>query len=862
MGYLITGKNDLKTWCLLNGREELLNEWDYSKNEDLTPSEVAYGSNKKRNWICSKGHTWLQSPNARALRNHNCPYCSNHMVWSGYNDLATLNPELAKEWNYKKNALQPSEVTINSGKKVWWVCDKGHEWEATVCDRSEGGGCPYCSNRKIIKGFNDIATTHPEIVKEWDFEKNSLSPYEVSYGSPIKIWWKCSEGHSFQQTVNNRIGNKNKCPYCSNKKVFSGFNDFETWCINNHQEILLDEWDFDNKLKPSEVSAYSHMKVSWICSMCKDRWFAAISTRTRHLEVFGCKKCATKQAKLIEAKEKAKNGLSLRDIYPQITLEWDYEKNQELKPNEILPGSNRIVWWKCPKGHSYRANVNRRTGLGTGCPICVNKEVLKGYNDLETTNPSLVEEWDKKKNLGVLPSEVVANSHLSVWWKCKECGNEWKAIISSRTRGTGCPRCAREYSSSFPEQVLYFYLNKIYPDAINGDRHLDVELDIYVPSCNIAFEYDGSAWHKSFEKDIKKNNICEMEGIKLYRIRERKCPSLPISENCIVIDVESEAEKHIEEALKNLLHILGQNISVDLESDRAAIYGQYRKKLREKSLEFTNPELLQYWDYENNIIKPSHVYKGSHMKVWWICSKGHKYQGSVNNRVKGIGCPICHGNQVLEGENDFATWCKQNQKEYLLDEWDYIKNSIKPFEITKSPKDMYWWKCPKGHSYQSYVYNRIKGVGCPFCSGKRIIKGFNDLRTLYPNLVQEWDFKRNEKDPSDYTKGSNKKVYWICPQGHNFEAIIERRTSGGGCPYCSGKRVLSGTNDFATEYPDIAAEWDYPKNEIDPTKIKGGSNKRVWWKCRKCGNEWQTSVGNRTSQGTGCPLCSKKKHKR
>ncbi len=87
MGQFITGENDLQTWCLKNKREEIIGEWDYEQNDGLTPSDVAYGSNIKRGWVCSKGHKWMQSPNARTLRYHNCPYCSNFYVLKGFNDL-------------------------------------------------------------------------------------------------------------------------------------------------------------------------------------------------------------------------------------------------------------------------------------------------------------------------------------------------------------------------------------------------------------------------------------------------------------------------------------------------------------------------------------------------------------------------------------------------------------------------------------------------------------------------------------------------------------------------------------------------------------------------------------------------------
>ena len=64
---------------------------------------------------------------------------------------------------------------------VWWRCEKGHEWQARLFWRTKmGNGCPYCCNQKILTGYNDLATIAPELVQEWDFDKNDKTPYEVA----------------------------------------------------------------------------------------------------------------------------------------------------------------------------------------------------------------------------------------------------------------------------------------------------------------------------------------------------------------------------------------------------------------------------------------------------------------------------------------------------------------------------------------------------------------------------------------------------------------------------------------------------------------------------------------------------------
>ena len=136
-------------------------------------------------------------------------------------------PELLNEWNYEKNNIMPSDISIWSKNKVWWKCKYGHEWASTMNSRQKKSSCPYCAGLLPIVGVNDLQTTNPELMKEWDYQKNIIKPYEIKVGSGMKIWWKCKEGHSWEATPNHRKKGQG-CPYCSGKKVLAGFNDINT----------------------------------------------------------------------------------------------------------------------------------------------------------------------------------------------------------------------------------------------------------------------------------------------------------------------------------------------------------------------------------------------------------------------------------------------------------------------------------------------------------------------------------------------------------------------------------------------------------------------------------------------------------
>ena len=130
--------------------------------------------------------------------------------------LSIERPDLLKEWDYEKNALicSPNTIGVNSHTKTWWICPKGHSYEATIHHRNQGTACPFCANKRVLTGFNDLATLRPDILKEWDYEKNDITPEEVLYGSNRKVWWKCPNGHSYRSNLNAH--NKGHgCPYCS-----------------------------------------------------------------------------------------------------------------------------------------------------------------------------------------------------------------------------------------------------------------------------------------------------------------------------------------------------------------------------------------------------------------------------------------------------------------------------------------------------------------------------------------------------------------------------------------------------------------------------------------------------------------------
>lgn len=159
MTKLIVGQNDFGSWCISNNREDLLKEWHYEKNE-ISPSQISPKSHKRVWWRCSKGHEWESVLSNRTSLNTGCPFCAGNNTIEGVNDLQTLFPEIAAEWHQTKNGnLKPTDYSAGSTVKVWWKCDRGHEWQAIINNRTgKNSGCPICAKHKKYRSVQNIET--------------------------------------------------------------------------------------------------------------------------------------------------------------------------------------------------------------------------------------------------------------------------------------------------------------------------------------------------------------------------------------------------------------------------------------------------------------------------------------------------------------------------------------------------------------------------------------------------------------------------------------------------------------------------------------------------------------------------------
>ncbi len=237
---------------------------------------------------------------------------------------------------------------------------------------------------------------------------------------------------------------------------------------------------------------------------------------------------------------------------------------------------------------------------------------------------------------------------------------------------------------------------------------------------------------------------------------------------------------------------------------------------------------------------PTQFSFGSERKLQWKCELGHEWSATIINRVKlNQGCAVCANKQVIPGVNDLQTTHPVVATEALG--WD-------PQMIVAGSERKLEWICSLGHIWKATPKARTRQEsGCPFCAGRKVLIGFNDLGTTHQLIASQ----AVDWDPKTVTHGSNQKKPWRCDEGHTWNAQIISRVQGSNCPVCSGQEVLAGFNDLETTDPKLAKEAD----NWDPRTVTRGSNSRRKWRCIN-GHSWLSTVNNRAILERGCPSCA------
>jgi len=195
-------------------------------------------------------------------------------------------------------------------------------------------------------------------------------------------------------------------------------------------------------------------------------------------------------------------------------------------------------------------------------------------------------------------------------------------------------------------------------------------------------------------------------------------------------------------------------------------------------------------------------------------------------------------------------------------QWHPTRNgNLRPDQVNAGTDAKVWWRCEQGHGWEAPVSRLTRqSTGCPVCTGRTVLAGYNDLATTFPDIAKQWHPTRNGNlRPDQVNAGTDAKVWWRCELGHEWKAAVRSRTSKSyGCPVCAGRQVITGFNDLTTRSPAVAKQWHPTRNgDLRPDQVSAGSNTKAWWRCEE-GHEWEAKIKNRTSKGGGCPVYSRR----
>ncbi len=354
-----------KQW--ISGYPRLVAEWHPTKNGELLPWKVSYGSHRLIWWKCPEGpdHEWRAMAKQRAGKiPSGCPYCTGKKV-SVTNRLSLCAPQIAAQWHPTKNGKRtPDEFVVGSKFKAWWKCpvNDAHVWQSFIVDRTTySPNCPFCVNRRISTD-RSIAVLAPELARQWHPTKNGkLSTRDVGPWSNEPRWWRCEvdSTHVWQASPNARYRAKNRCPFCINRRTAA------TNALVTLAPQLAAEWHPTKNEGRAlrDVRATAGYKVWWKCHAGPDHvWRAMVVDRFN-----GQGRCPFCN----DLRLSVTNSLAVK--HPELAAQWHPRFNRILLPTLITGKYQKKVWWQCKDNpaHAWMASPYTRITGSTACPHCV-----------------------------------------------------------------------------------------------------------------------------------------------------------------------------------------------------------------------------------------------------------------------------------------------------------------------------------------------------------------------------------------------------------------------------------------------------------------------------------------------------------
>lgn len=590
------------------------------------------------------------------------------------NALSITAPELLAEWDYEKNAASPDDVAAGSHKKVFWKCACGNEWLAaphqrTMASRKRDGkfltGCAECARKrgaeqlkktKLAQGVL-LFDKYPDLLAEWDYQKNLVTPDQVTEHNNNKFWWKCRLNHSWQATASNRGHNASRCPDCnpatSRAEIYL-YSECKSTFTNVLWRSKIDGKEVDIYLPDHKIAIefdgeFWHREKTAKDQLKSDTLHAAgiqlIRIRSaKNMPAGGIDVVYPEEARmnyqeianamfdelavlvpLPEVKAYAKNRLQLsKDLYneivsnlpappyelslaaqfPEVVKQWDVEKNLPLTPELFTKASGFKMWWKCPEGHSYQAAIKNKVSKDSGCPDC--------YRALQAEHGRI------KKIDGVFVPVP-------------------KKLVEPKIPKEKRPNARKLTTAQYEEKVRKFNPTLVVRGAyINSDQPIDIKCTAcgneWSPIAGSIINKGAQGCPKCARGRIALANLKDSEEF----AKELALKNTKVKQIGVYVGNKQKLEVECLKCGKHWLATAG-----DLLAGHACMscYGKAKK---------TNEQFIDDLSKVNSALEVLGKYETSKTPIEIRCKVcSHVWSTKPNYLLSGSGCPVCARNKKL-----------------------------------------------------------------------------------------------------------------------------------------------------------------------------------------------------------------------
>lgn len=425
------------------------------------------------------------------------------IIVTSENNLTVMDPILASEFS-KTNSISSDEVYYKSAQKYIWECSQcSHVWSATVKNRLHGSGCPtsYCLSIKRQKRLteshfsNSLQSRYPQLTSSFDTNRNGITPDLVYPLRSDKFWWLCERNHSYQKSIHSALSSKH-CPECRNLIFTTDSNgiEYETYgrlssvayedSIAARYPELAKRFHSDSPFKPDQITIMSNRKILIICENHVEPWETCAESLLVGRE---CVYCLGKSV--------LPGFNDFATIYPELAKQFTVDSPNDA--TEVTIGSTKTITVQCPDC-GYKRKTKPRNFRNKNCGVCSNKILVEGINDLATTHPKVAALVSPKSIISA--KEITYGSSQILDFKCTDCNFTWSAAPKTVAKGYGCRKCTKK--GSYLERIAFDTVADITDlsilrnkKPITTEENRKLEIDIYLPELNLAFEVQDFATH-------------------------------------------------------------------------------------------------------------------------------------------------------------------------------------------------------------------------------------------------------------------------------------------------------------------------------------------------------------------------------